>query len=50
VDDVADDDNEGDRLNKYRTLLKGIENKEKSKEEKNMEMEISWEPGRNQFG
>ncbi|XP_030854730.1 ESF1 homolog isoform X1 [Strongylocentrotus purpuratus] len=34
-----------DRINKYRNLLRGIEEKEKQDGDKDMEMEISWEPG-----
>ncbi|XP_064624049.1 ESF1 homolog isoform X2 [Lineus longissimus] len=44
-DEIADNVNDGDRLNRYRALLQGIESKEKNKGEKDMEMEITWEPG-----
>ncbi|XP_041468958.1 ESF1 homolog isoform X2 [Lytechinus variegatus] len=51
-DDLNEEDSENDnpesekdRINKYRNLLKGIEEKEKQDGDKDMEMEISWEPG-----
>ena len=41
----ATPDSQKDRINKYRNLLRGIEEKEKQDGDKDMEMEISWEPG-----
>lgn len=44
VDDKSDSDTESkvDVIDKYKALLQGIEEKEKSKNEKDVELEISW--------
>ena len=42
---VSGEEDEETQINKYRALLQGITNTDKSDKAKNMDMEITWEPG-----
>lgn len=45
IEDDDEDDNEENQIQKYRSLLQSLDDDKNRKKKKEVEMEVTWEPG-----